>query len=108
MKNEESENLNLNFGNNGGFNKNSFIGKSYFETKGKSLINFNNTSTINTNINNLDNYEVVCGFAMHMNYEGMSELISKSYNNNSSFISTDDIGRFPLSPILPINNTPYS
>ncbi len=83
--------------------------------KGKTIINRNNTiylnnsSVIDTNINNLDNYEAFCGLAMQINHENMSELISKNENiKNASWNATpNSIGRIPLSPI-PLNITPYT
>jgi len=83
--------------------------------KGKTIINRNNTiylnnsSVIDTNINNLDNYEAFCGLAMQINHESMSELISKNENiKNASWNATpNSIGRIPLSPI-PLNITPYT
>ena len=88
------------------FSKNNSIGKSCLN--GNNSINLNNSSFIDTNINNLENYEALCGLAMQINHESMFELISKNENNKNAYRNTTphSIGRIPLSPI-PIN-TPYT
>ncbi len=72
----------------------------------KNKINFSN---LDTNINNLDNYQEYCDLALKVNHECMSEIISKKeFEKNFSNINTpNSIGRIPLSPI-PISNTPYT
>jgi hypothetical protein len=60
-----------------------------------------NNSTIDTNINNLENYDELTGMAMHMSSENMVEIISKKDN------SFYEDYRMALSPIN-LTNTPYS
>ena len=66
-----------------------------------------NSYNIDTNLNNVDNYEELSDIAGRINHERMSELIDKRSNNNNSCISPCDTERIPLSPIL-LNHTPIS
>jgi hypothetical protein len=59
-------------------------------------------STIDTNINNLENHDELTIMAMHLSSENMVELISKKDNSMS-----EDF-RMALSPINMTTNTPYS
>lgn len=63
-------------------------------------------STIDTNINNLENYNDMCGIAFHLTHEGLADIINKK-NDNISINLSEDIGRIALSPIT-FNHTPYS
>ena len=58
-------------------------------------------STIDTNINNLENYSEIYNMAVHMSHEGLIERVNKESN------FTFDEGRVALSPIN-VSNTPYS
>jgi hypothetical protein len=58
-------------------------------------------STVDTNINNLENYSEIYSMAVHMSHEGLIERVNKESN------FTFDEGRVALSPIN-VSNTPYS
>ena len=60
-----------------------------------------NNSTIDTNINNLENYSEIYNMAVHMSHEGLIERVNKESS------VTFDEGRVALSPI-DMSNTPYS
>lgn len=60
--------------------------------------------TVDTNINNLENYNELNGLAFQMTHEGIAEIISKI--GDSSMIQ-EEIGRIALSPIT-MTTTPYS
>lgn len=70
-----------------------------------------NASIIDTNINNLENYNEICGMAFHLSHENIAEIIKRneaSCSGNSTCNSTgEEIGRIALSPIT-IITTPYS
>jgi hypothetical protein len=60
-----------------------------------------NNSTVDTNINNLENYSEIYNMAVHLSHEGLIERVNKESN------VTFDEGRVALSPI-DMSNTPYS
>lgn len=68
--------------------------------------NCNDGATFDTNINNLENYEELCGLAKQLDCGSMSEIISKNLHNTLS-CSKDELSRVPLSP-LPASLTPYT
>jgi hypothetical protein len=62
-----------------------------------------NMSLIDTNINNLENYNEMRDMAFHMSSEGLAEIISKRGDSSCH----EEIGRIALSPIV-LTTTPYS
>jgi hypothetical protein len=68
--------------------------------------NYHNISTVtvDTNINNLENYEEMNGIAFQLSQEGLVEMISKM---TESSVGNEEISRIALSPIT-FNTTPYS
>lgn len=62
-----------------------------------------NMSLIDTNINNLENYNEMRDMAFHMSSEGLAEMISKRGDSSCH----EEIERIALSPIV-LTTTPYS
>ena len=98
----------INYLNNTNYNNNSY------STLEKTII------SMDTNINNLDNYEKMCNLAYNVNADSMIDFIKDNNNNNSNNnINNSDnynndnsnnksFNRIALSPINFSSNTPYN
>jgi hypothetical protein len=62
-------------------------------------------SLIDTNLNNLENYNEMRDIAFQISHENLAEIISKKNENHQKVY--EEIGRIALSPIT-LNDTPYS
>ena len=99
----------INVLNNTNFNNNN---NNSYSTLEKTVI------SMDTNINNLDNYEKMCNLAYNVNADSMIELIKDNNFNNNNINNSDNfnndnsnnksINRIALSPINFSSNTPYN